>query len=272
MTDQPRISAKNLGLLMLPYFCACCFWLELKFWNKKVPFRFPPARLINSLDRFQKKMVESYFVENAAFPKWLGKFAEAVDYYEVKKLRIEDEDTGLIVTGIPDLIVDFMDNKYGVVDFKTAPYQDGQDKLKPMYHVQVNAYAYLLNISEGMSVSKGGFAYFEADTGQLGCEPHELVTEDGHTLPFKVTVEEIELKPAAIVHKLLNQVKKIYDLDEPPASKEGCPNCVRLAEYVELITGKKVRLQDTLSRKIQEPGTNSCGTPGVMELWDSSES
>ena len=139
-----------------------------------------------------------------------------------------------------------------------------------MYNVQVNAYAYLLKELEGKTVSKAGLAYFEGDTGQLGCVPHETVTDTGHNLPFKVTLEMLKLNPDRIVQKLLDKVDEIYSMDEPPAPKANCPNCVRLADYVQLVTGKKPRLKEVKTDQ-ELSSSDSLIAPGVMELWDSSE-
>jgi hypothetical protein len=271
--NTTRISAKNLGLLMLDSFCERCFWLEIKFWNKNVPLRFFPPRLIGALDRFQKAMVEGYFDENGALPDWFDGMGEVASCVNVGKLKMEDEDTGLTLVGIPDLVVKFKDGKYGIVDFKTAPYKGGKDKLKPMYKVQVNAYAYLLKNSEGKNVNYGGFAYFEGDTGQITAVPHEQVTSFGHDFQFHVNVEKLDLKPAAVVRPLLDKVKEIFDLEEPPEARKGCLNCLRMAEYLDLVgvgDGKDAQMLTDAYRR--DPYVYSMPTfPGVAELWDTTE-
>ncbi len=271
MSGYNRISAKNLGLLKLDNFCERCFWLQFQLWLNKTPYRFNPAALITRLDPFQKKLVAKYFESNkGVWPAWLDGFGEAVDLRDAKRMTLTDDDTGLELVGIPDLIFQFVDGDLGVVDCKTASYKEGNDPLLPMYEVQVSTYAYLLR-QQGEKVSKAGFVYFEGDCGQISDEelPYaDLVEPWGHNFQFHVTTHEIAIKPAKEIKALLKEVRRIYDLKKTPKPTEGCKNCALIATYDALLSNKGVLTQkDALATGSWTPNMNS-PVPSVAELWD----
>lgn len=270
--NKRRISAKNLGLFKLPYFCWFDMYLEFIFWDKKdVPFRFPPPRLMNKLDRFQKRIVEDYFTENGELPRWLKDFEEVERCVSVDKLTLQDEQNDLTFVGIPDLVVEFEDGSYGVIDFKTAYRKEGGDPLRPMYEVQLNAYAYLLE-AEGKHVTQLALAYFEGDTGFImeDLSTADLVEDWGHMFQFFVSLDPIELAPSKLIPPLLKKTKKLFDLEEPPAMKQGCRNCEKLADYLGLMTGKRPQLEAAIKDQVLSL-TESCFLPTVMDLWDPSD-
>ena len=56
---QIRISAKNLGQLVLDDFCPRCFWLKLKL-GFKLPFQIFPG-IFSTIDSYSKKITWQYF-------------------------------------------------------------------------------------------------------------------------------------------------------------------------------------------------------------------
>ncbi len=270
--DYARISCKNLGLLKLKNFCELCFWLQMVLWHNKAPFRFNPARLITRLDPFQKRMILDYWTENeGVFPDWLGPFAEAIDCEGGGRLTYECQETGLTMTGVPDLIFEFVDDIFGILDEKTAMFSVGDDPLMPMYEVQLNAYAYCLE-AQGKNVGRAGFAYFEGDTGQLGAVPHKLVTDVGHDFNFFVFFKEIDLNPEKMIPPLLKKVRAIYELEEPPEPSAECPHCQMLQQYLNLMRGKKKTLKDSLRQNARPDRVLLVPDRlGVLDLWDPEE-
>ena len=249
--NNRRISAKNLGILKLPKFCLYDFYLELILWKKDVPFRFNPPRLINRLDPFQKNLIASYFDEKGELPKWLVGFKDVQCCCEVGKLFLDLDEYDLTFTGIPDLVVKFNDGTYGVIDFKTAYHdKDKSDPLRPMYEVQLNSYAYLLE-AQGKEVSRLALAYFQGDTGFINenLSPVDLVHDWGHYFQFFVEMDTIKLSCTKLIPPLLKRVDQIFDLDEMPAMSQGCRNCERLADYLEARTGKRPRLEAAIKDK-----------------------
>ena len=59
------------------------------------------------------------------------------------KLKALDEDTGIKLPGVPDLIFRKNTDSFGIVAQKTAKLPEAQEALKPMYQVQLGAYAWI---------------------------------------------------------------------------------------------------------------------------------
>ncbi len=207
--DQTKIiSAKDLGQLVTEDFCPRCFWLQRHFG--KHPQIFPG--IFSTLDSLTKKSVKRSFENRSCCPDWLSikNIQRVVDF---KKMNIVTEYGDWILTGVPDDIFELTDKSYRIVDYKTAKYTAKQDKLLPMYRVQLNAYAFGFP-SQGISpISKLALIY---------CEPNESLDNDSDfKLSFATNIHEIQLDISEIP-KLLVQARKIVDLSIPPSPSENC--------------------------------------------------
>ena len=78
MSNQIRISAKNLGALAMPDFCPRCFWLKLRMENK-LPFQIFPG-IFSSIDSYTKNIVHSWFDTHGCCPVWLSELGEIKGY------------------------------------------------------------------------------------------------------------------------------------------------------------------------------------------------
>jgi len=206
--DQTKIiSAKDLGQLVMEDFCPRCFWLQRHFG--KYPQIFPG--IFSSLDSLTKKSVKRSFEERSCCPDWLSikNIKRVVDF---KKMNIQTEYGDWILTGVPDDIFELNDKSYYIVDYKTARYTANQDKLLPMYRVQLNAYAFGFP-SQGISpVSRLALIY---------CEPNESLDNDlDFKLSFTTNIHEIPLDISEIP-KLLIRAREIIN-SPMPTSFETC--------------------------------------------------
>ena len=266
-SQYPRISAKNLGLLKLPAFCPRCFWLEMKLWRKNAPFRFRPPGLFNKLDAFQKAAIIDYWVDNSRAPAWLGPFKSAEVVLEGTKLAVDIPEFGLTLSGIPDLLLGMPDGEDAVIDQKTAYFKDGNDPLRPMYEVQLNAYAYLANRVHPafQKVTRAGFAYFEGQTEVHGANPIDSISESGQLVEFSAKIAEIEIDPENIIPPLLEEVSELLSQDEIPPDSAECNNCAMLAQYLEIVAeGGLGSLSDIRSLY----RVTDASAPTVSDLWD----
>jgi hypothetical protein len=78
-------------------------------------------------------------------PPWFKPFGEFTGLLTVphwSKFFTVDSETGIKLNGMPDDIFKMADGRYFIVDYKTAKFTDNQDKLLPLYVVQLNGYAY----------------------------------------------------------------------------------------------------------------------------------
>ena len=71
-----RISAKALGELALPTFCARCFWLKRKMRNR-LPFRQPLPGVFSAIDSITKEVVHGIFDAHDHLPPWLARRSAA---------------------------------------------------------------------------------------------------------------------------------------------------------------------------------------------------
>lgn len=232
-----RISAKTLGELALPSFCQRCFWLKLKL-NNKLPFQIFPG-IFSSIDSYTKTIVHSWFDRHGVSPIWLAGIGELSSYINPphwSKYNIVNHENNILLTGTPDGIFLRPDSRYVIVDYKTAKYTGTQDKLLPMYQVQLNAYA-LIGEQRGFKpVSNLALIYMEpvTDKDLLDFELH--YRDDGFLMGFKANVLEIPVDTSCI-SPLLARVREIYEMDKPPAGRTGCNDCQILENFLILSKG-----------------------------------
>lgn len=221
--DQTKIiSGKDLGSLALEDFCPRCFWLERH--NGKAPGVFPG--IFSTLDSLSKRSVRRSFLERGILPDWL-KIENVKSIADFKKISMSIKDCGdWILTGNPDDVFELKDGSFHIVDYKTAKFTETQDKLLPMYEVQLNAYAYALPHQGLKPISKLTLIY---------CEPkEELDNDNSFRLTFISNNKEINLKPETIP-ELLKRAREILDNKNPPLSN---PNCKGICLWVNDLSGK----------------------------------
>jgi CRISPR/Cas system-associated exonuclease Cas4 (RecB family) len=226
------IGVKELGNLAKADFCPRCFWYEKHFGP--FPGFFPGV--FNVIDTNLKNSVWSRWEKERKLPEWLkienvDEVLPAESIGIVEKIRgrkyliVRDEKTGLILRGIPDLILKLKDNTLHIIDFKTSQFKE-KDQFFPMYEVQLNGYALL---ATKMKVSKLSLVYF-SPTNETS---DEIFTNDNFMLRFSPKVVSVEIK-TGLVTELLKKAKEILDLKEPPPSRE---NCDKTCYYIDKILG-----------------------------------
>ncbi|MBN1644072.1 MAG: hypothetical protein JW856_04575 [Dehalococcoidales bacterium] len=126
----------------MPDFCPRCFWLKLRMDNK-LPFQAFPG-IFSSIDSYTKNIVCGWFDNYGSCPPWLKELGDIKGYITPphhSKFQIVDEDSNVLLTGGPDAVFVKSDGSYIIADYKTARFTPAQDKLLPMYQVQLNSYA-----------------------------------------------------------------------------------------------------------------------------------
>lgn len=228
MSTQLRISAKNLGNLALLDSCPRCFYLMAKA-RFQMPFaRFPG--IFSSIDSYTKKVVHAWMDRSEGGPFGLDELGRIVDYINPPshhRFRMEVPEHDILLTGAPDGILQFADDTIAIIDYKTAKYTKTQDKLMPMYVVQLNGYAAIAEHLDYGNVSKLALVYAEPVTDMQTAARSEVHTEDGFTMPFSVSIHPIELD-LAMLDPLYHRAREIYDLPEAPDGRVGCDDCRKL--------------------------------------------
>jgi hypothetical protein len=234
-----RISAKSLGELALPDFCPRCFWIKTNVG--KLPFQIFPG-ILGSIDSYIKKIVHCYFDEANYHPSWLNELGPLTGYIEpphYSKFQFTDKDSNATLWGTPDGILTKADGSYLILDYKTAKYTGVQDKLMPMYEVQLNAYAAIGARCAIHPVSGLALVYMEPRTeGDAGL----YVSNNrnyGFDMGFYASVHRIELKPD-LISKLLATASNIYSLRSAPERRQGCKDCACLDDLMAIADARSV--------------------------------
>ena len=232
-----RISAKNLGILALPDCCERCFWMRARLgW--KSPWSIMPG-IFSSIDGFSRRAILASYETNGHFPPWIaGRWAEVrpLKSPHHSTFRLRDPETGVVLTGIPDLMLGLPNDRLAILDLKTARYSKHQDALLPMYQTQLNGYAL---IAEGLgmgTVEALGLIYGEPPPNNDNKGLEALVSDQGFSMPFKTTAEPIALD-RALIPPLLRRAKTLLEMENPPDGREGCNEC-RLVGEMARISGK----------------------------------
>ena len=220
---QIRISAKNLGGLALPDYCPRCFYVKQKL-NNKLPWAIFPG-IFSSIDSYSKKVTWQYFETYKKVPPWFDPFGEVKGLLAVpgwSKFSIVDEQFNTRVTGVPDDIFIMADGRYFIIDYKTAKYTGNQDKLLPMYKVQLNGYAMIFERLGMGKVGGLGLVYYEPQCDVNTENIDTMMQDDGFVMPFKAYLKKIELDAERVVMPLLKEVREMMDRDVVPEGREGC--------------------------------------------------
>jgi hypothetical protein len=231
---MPTVSAKNLGQLALPSACPRCFWTKAKMgW--KSPWSIFPG-VFSSIDGFSKRAILAYHERHGHLPPWVaGGWADAtpLDCPHHSKFRMTDQETGITLSGVPDLMLRLVARELAILDLKTARFSDHQDSLAPMYQTQLVGYS-LIAESLGMGVvSHIGLIYGEPPPNDADEGLDELVDGEGFRMPFKATALPVELD-RAMIPPLLRKAKSLMDMDSPPEGRPGCRDCALVDQLVRL--------------------------------------
>ena len=226
-----RISAKALGSLALPDFCPRCFWIQMHV--QRLPYQIFPG-IFSSIDSYGKRLVHSWFDRHGSPPPWLSGLGKLKGYRNpphYTKFSVLHRDTAVLLTGVPDGILIRGDDSFLIVDYKTAKFTAHQDVLFPMYQAQLNAYAFLGENCGYSPVTGLALVYTEPVTDEAAAKEERNMTAHGFVMDFSAHIIPVELQPET-VPRLLAKALKIYDLETPPSSVQGCEDCAFLEDLI----------------------------------------
>ena len=229
-----RISAKNLGILALPDCCPRCFWMRAKLaW--KSPGAIMPG-IFSSIDGFSKRAILASYEKTGHFPSWIaGRWAGAkplpTPHHTV--FRMTDPTTGIVLTGVPDLMLGLPRRRLAILDLKTARYSKHQAFLLPMNKVQLTGYALIAESLAMGTVEALGLVYGEPPPNDDNRGLDALVDDCGFSMPFRTTAEPVELD-RGVIGPLLERAKEIMGMETAPKGREGCKDCKLAGEMAAL--------------------------------------
>jgi hypothetical protein len=232
--DPIRISGKDLGQLALPGACARCFWLSRQV--SRLPYQIFPG-IFSSIDSYSKKVVHGYFDRHGRAPPWLADLGDVSGYREPphhSAFGFVDEETGVHLTGAPDAVFTRADGSLIIADYKTSKLTATQEKLLPMYTVQLNAYALIAQRLAWPRVDALALIYTEPVTDLAAAAAAANQRERGFALPFAAHIRHVALEPEPLL-AIMRRAAQLCRAERPPKSRHGCLECARVQELIDLL-------------------------------------
>lgn len=232
LRDALVISAKDLGGFAYADPCPRCLWVMLHV--KKLPYQTFPG-IFSSIDRYNKLVVSRFFLREGRPPPWLASVGDVTKLVEpptYRKFSVLHEETGVTLRGEADGIFRLRDGSCAIVDYKTARYTPGQEKMLPQYHAQLNGYAFIANRLGMGPVSGLALVYMEPVTDGEPVQQADVVDGQGFRLNLSATVVPVPLQPDKLIPPLLERAAQVFTTAKCPPGKDGCPDCAALEGLV----------------------------------------
>ena len=234
---KKQVSAKQLGELALPYNCRRCFWTKSTL-KGKLPFQSFPG-IFSSIDSYTRKMVKGWFERHggSGMGQRNGRTEKMDCTSRCKKFCIDHEESGLVLSGTPDALFEDREGKLIIVDFKTSKITTGQQKLMPLYELQLNAYALIAKRKArdfGFPEVGGLFLLYTVPvTDGKVLEDDTKHGTDEVDMTFKSVTVPVELNEDR-VHALLGRAAEILTSGTDSLQSEGCYECERIEGLTQL--------------------------------------
>ena len=230
------ISAKNLGALSLPDFCERCFWIKT---HAKLPWQIFPG-IFSSIDSYTKAVTNVHHEALGKLPDWLeevwpGSAPEKVPHWS--KYLTVDKKSGVTLRGGPDEILRLSDGTLAILDYKTSRITKNADALAPIYHTQLNAYAYIAEAQGRGKVTSLALIYCEPQTKLEVTTQIDMIRPTAFLMPFKIAIRPVDVRLEEIP-KLLARADKIYSLERAPDLTEDCKDCAAFEDVAEKLKEK----------------------------------
>lgn len=197
--------------------CQRCFWLKVKKGITQPSIPLPG--IFSKLAGLQKTFYTGKRTDKVhpALAPGIVKYGEK--WVQSQPIKFDGHDNTVYIKGRFDIVVEFDDKSYGVIDFKTG---NPDEKKAAMYSRQLHAYAYALEhpAPRAMSLShitKLGLLYFyPTATSQASIEK----------LSYDSEIHWIEIgRNDDKFMQFLERVLTLLEADTPPDPTPGCNWC-----------------------------------------------
>ena len=206
--------------------CHRCFYLSKKLGIQTNNF---PPPVFNQLDLIQKdffidkdtsfiseKLPKGRFLQDNELPKKIS-----------SSLLKDNKGRDFKLVGIPDLVIEFEDKTYGIIDFKTTKISE---KKADFYKFQLEAYATIFENPGEINSIKTPLLSPVIKLAILQFDPHKIESINGMNCNFVFDIGYIELENR-IYEKLIDRVTialDILQMNEPPIINDNCNDCAFL--------------------------------------------
>jgi len=205
--------------------CKRCFYLKVvrKITQPSIPLPAVFSKIAVLLkDHYTGKHTNEL---HPALPPGVVKYGE--QRVQSEPIRVPGHDATCFINGRFDIVVDFADGSYGVIDFKTG---NPKEEYADLYGRQLHAYAYALeHPARGAlhlsPVTKLGLLYFY---------PSRIHQQRIEGLSYEADITWIKIeKDEQRFLQFLDEVLAILESPHPPPPSPGCLWCA----YVSKLEG-----------------------------------
>lgn len=276
--DQPdKITAKNLGYLAIEDQCLADFW-----WLSHMRFR-PAlsnfgAAIFNDCQSIQEAMLGYYLEKDGCLPKQFAPFCDIKERVNVNKHWAKFgylHKSGVWLYGSPDEVVRRADDRFAILDHKTAhpkhdmteqPAKSGsvakaKDRFAPMYEIQIAGYTLIGDEGLGLGrPSPGALLYWDMQNKAVIENPAKFIRDGMVWAAFSPVIFEVDIDYSRI-DKLLKEALKIWKSKVPPEGRENCKECKKLAATFAI----QCEVENALSVRDHTALTMSGNDPWVFQ-------
>ena len=236
MSEQVfEISATQLGELSQRWTCPRCFWVRSRL-KGQLPYQQFPA-VFSQIDRFSKDLIKQSFARGA-LPEWIkqyGDFSKALPVPGHQKFKALDQDSGILLGGVPDALWVTGARELVIVDWKTSRVSEGELKKWESYVTQLNAYAWIAERQQNVELPPvRRLALLYTEPLSLKESEEGISRANGFVLPFRTIWKEVELQPGR-VEKLLLKAQSILSSETQPKSMRNCFECGKVDKMTQLL-------------------------------------
>ena len=212
--------------------CHRCFYLSKKLGIQANNF---PPPVFNQLDLIQKsffinkdtsfiseKLPKGRFLQDNELPKKIS-----------SSLLKDNKGRDFKLIGIPDLVIEFEDKTYGIIDFKTTKISE---KKADFYKFQLEAYATIFENPGEINSTKTPLLSPVIKLAILQFDPLKIENKNGMNCNFIFDIGYVELENR-IYEKLIDRVTLALDIlqmNEPPLINENCNDCAFFKKQSQL--------------------------------------
>jgi hypothetical protein len=225
------ISARNAGQVELKKYCPRCCWYLLRI--KKMPFQFGMPGLMFYMEQVEKAFITAYLNKAESLPKHLKPFSRCTGSVEFPSVMHHfHEETGVIVSARPDMILSNPDGSLTLIDLKTSKPDGGGKEFLPQYQIQVIGYSWVANAERIGNVTAAGLIYGDIQVDSFVRDPLKLQSGEGFNVPFALSSHDVPLDYKRLT-RCLTEVNKVWNAERPPKGVVGCKDCKLLTRFVD---------------------------------------
>lgn len=215
MTPSYKLSPSDLTFLWDE--CPRCFYLKIVRKFNRPAMAFP--KIFTRIDRLMKDYFYQLPTEEISPSLPAGQVAFSDKWVQSAPITFPHHNASCYIRGIFDTVLQFDDQSFAVVDFKTT---QPKDEHISFYSRQLHAYAYALE-----NPASGKFSLSPVNTlGLLCVEPFQMSRTAQGNLAYEGQVTWMDCpKDDLGFLEFIDLVLDILDTPEPPASHPKCSFC-----------------------------------------------